>query len=333
MPENGPNKSDSLGGPILVGVSAVLTFIGTVVFVGVRSLLSHAGEPTPGGIEIVIGLLAVACYFPAAAFFGLGIIRWATKFQHSETSRRQERIEAALQTISGNLSQSESARQIMFRESDRRAIGQAIEREIENGNFEGALGQIDRMEEVFGSETDAEEFRAQVRSARTEQREQEVDRDLVGFEEILAQHEWDRAAEEAARIERRFPDSQRVKGLIARASQTREQYKQQLERQFLEAAQRDDVENAMPLLKELDKYLKEKEAEPYREAARGVLMKKRENLAVQFKLAVHDREWSEAVRIGEEITGEFAHSKMAEEVRDMIDTLRERAEAIEQSRA
>ena len=62
------------------------------------------------------------------------------------------------------------------------------------GDFEGALGQIDRMEEVFGSETDAKEFRAQVRSARTEQREQEVDRDLVGFEEILAQHAFCSAA-------------------------------------------------------------------------------------------------------------------------------------------
>ena len=81
----------------------------------------------------------------------------------------------------------------------------------------------------------------------------------------------------------------------------------------------------MELLKELDKYLTEQEAEPFRETARGVIGKKRDNLGVQFKIAVHDREWVRAMRVGEQIIQEFPNTKMCDEVRGMIDLLRERA--------
>ena len=53
--------------------------------------------------------------------------------------------------------------------------------------------------------------------------------------------------------------------------------------------------------------------------------KKRENLGVQFKLAVHDREWLRSVAVGEQIIREFPNTRMADEVRSMLDLLRERA--------
>jgi hypothetical protein len=49
------------------------------------------------------------------------------------------------------------------------------------------------------------------------------------------------------------------------------------------------------------------------------------NLGVQFKLAVHDKEWTQAVRVGEQIIREFPNTKMSDEVRSMLDLLRERA--------
>ena len=53
--------------------------------------------------------------------------------------------------------------------------------------------------------------------------------------------------------------------------------------------------------------------------------KQRDNLGVQFKLAIHDKEWTEAVRVGEGIIKEFPNSRMADEVRELLDLLRERA--------
>ena len=105
----------------------------------------------------------------------------------------------------------------------------------------------------------------------------------------------------------------------------RERRKEDLERDFLAAAERDDVDRAMHLLKELDKYLTESEAEPYRETARGVITKTKQNLGVKFKLAVHHNNWTEAMYVGDQIVDEFPNTRMANEVRGMQDLLREYA--------
>ena len=46
---------------------------------------------------------------------------------------------------------------------------------------------------------------------------------------------------------------------------------------------------------------------------------------MQLNRAVHDKERTPAVRIGEQIIKEFPNSKMADEVRGLLDVLRARA--------
>ena len=53
--------------------------------------------------------------------------------------------------------------------------------------------------------------------------------------------------------------------------------------------------------------------------------KKRENLGVQFKIAVHDKQWLRGVAVGEQLIREFPNSRMADEARGLLDLLRERA--------
>ena len=53
--------------------------------------------------------------------------------------------------------------------------------------------------------------------------------------------------------------------------------------------------------------------------------KKKENLGVRFKMAVQDRNWIDALTVGETIVREFPNSGFANEVRDMLDSLRTRA--------
>ena len=93
-------------------------------------------------------------------------------------------------------------------------------------------------------------------------------------------------------------DSPRVEGLRRRVGHARARYKMDLERRFLHAAQGEQHDGALALVKELDAYLTEDEAEPFREVARGVIGKARENLGVQFKLAVQDRDWRRALDAG-----------------------------------
>jgi outer membrane protein assembly factor BamD (BamD/ComL family) len=42
-------------------------------------------------------------------------------------------------------------------------------------------------------------------------------------------------------------------------------------------------------------------------------------------MAVSDHRWREAIEFGEEITHQFPNSKMAEEVKNMIESIRERS--------
>ena len=82
------------------------------------------------------------------------------------------------------------------------------------------------------------------------------------------------------------------------------------------------------MIKEMDHLLSEAESEQFMEVARGVIGKAKENLGVEFKLAIQDRAWDRASIVGQRIIDEFPNSRMAGEVRDHIDTIRERASSV-----
>jgi hypothetical protein len=61
------------------------------------------------------------------------------------------------------------------------------------------------------------------------------------------------------------------------------------------------------------------------ETARSVFKEKLNNLGKQFSTAVQDHRWIEAIRLGEQVIREFPNSRIAQEVRDNMDSLRQRA--------
>jgi hypothetical protein len=95
---------------------------------------------------------------------------------------------------------------------------------------------------------------------------------------------------------------------------------------FTRASERGESNEALAILKELDQYLTPEEAEPLREAARSIIAKARDAMGERFKAAVQDKRWGEAVRTGEQIMSEFPNTRMASEVRDVLDALRAKAD-------
>jgi hypothetical protein len=187
---------------------------------------------------------------------------------------------------------------------------------------------VKELAENFGYRSDAEEFRQKIERAREQTLERDV-ADSIGYlDSLIINRRWDSALADAARIQRLYPDSPRVDGLKARVEQARESYKAELEGKFQAAAAEGRADEALSVLKELDFYLTPQEAEPLREAARGVIGKARDRLGEQFKQAVQDKRWAEAVRIGERIMAEFPNTRMASEVRDVIDGIRIRASEV-----
>ncbi len=321
-----PFLSTPPGLVVLGGALMILAGVGQ--FSTVRYLLgpeSAFSAPMLYAVVLAVWVVAIA----GAVMLVLGAVRWAIFGRDSaappELQAQVAQAAELLRSVNDRLLISDTAKRIAYREQDRETLRKAIKEDIEKGDYEAALALVTEMSQAYGYRREAEAYRDEILDARDRTMDQQVTEAVTRLDEVIATHNWEKAAREAAKVQRLFPDSPRVRALDKHVREAREAHKHDLERQFLAAAQKDDVEGAIALLKELDKYLTEHEAEPFRETARGVIGKKRQNLGVQFKMAVHDREWTMAVTVGEQIIRDFPNTKMADEVRSMLDLLRERA--------
>lgn len=306
------------GGPsaLLIGVYAAIA-LGSVAVIVLAPELRSAGVVA---LAVTLGLAPIGMSSKRGDGSGGSDLR--------RVLRGLEQVSRRLETLSREGGLSEAAKRVLHRREERELLCRAIEQDITDEDWEAAMVLVRELAERFGYRADAEEFRARIAQARAESLDRNVSDAIAPLEALMEQRRWADAYQEAARIERLFPDSSRVDNLRERVDDARRRYKTDLERRFLHAAQRDEVDRAMDLLKQLDGYLTEKEVEQLREVARGVVSKARDNLGARFKLLIEDREWAEAVRVGERIAREFPNTRMAEEVGGMIDTLRARAEEI-----
>ena len=239
--------------------------------------------------------------------------------------RKIDRLIGAIEQASREQGLSEGAKRVLHRREERELLRRAIEQDIQAEDWDAGMVLVKELAERFGYRSDAEEFRARIERARAQTLDRKVMESLTVFDEHLTSRRWPEAYAEAARIQRLYPDSHRVGDLKARVDEAHQGYRGDLERRFLIAAQREEVDQAMALLRELDQYLSPTEAERFQEVARGVIGKSRENLGVRFKLMVQDHQWSEAIGVGQQIIAEFPNTRMAQEVRELLPVLRERS--------
>ena len=313
----------------LMIIFGLLMLCSVALFYTGLDLRPEDGEP------ILMGMGALAIIITASSFpIAFALTPSKNDPQKPETQAATEAIQQVvglLRSINDRMMISDTAKRIAFRERDQETLRQVIRQEMNRGNLEIALSLTEEMSRTPGYEHEGQEIHRQIIAASADKMDQKVLEAISIFDQMLSRHEWDDAMTEARQLQQSYPDSARVKSLPNRVRDAREQHKKDLERQFLEAARRDDVETAMELLKRLDHYLTEKEAAPLLEVARGVIGKKRQNLGVQFKLSVADHEWIDALHIGEQIIADFPNTKMADEVLSMMDLLKERAAGQQQA--
>lgn len=231
-----------------------------------------------------------------------------------------------LRSINDRLLISETAKRIAYRASDRDALRHAIREDIEKGDYDAALALVDEMSRTYGYREEAEGYRDQILAEREHSIDAKVTDAIKTLDELLEMAEFEKAHAEAEKIQRMYRESPRVRDLERRVRNAVATYKHDLERRFLEAKERDDVEGAIELIRQMDMYLTEDEARPFRDAAKEVFDKKKEYLSAQFKMAIDDKDWRQAVRVGEQIIHDFPNTRMADEIRGkMLDQLRARA--------
>ncbi|MEM9066361.1 MAG: hypothetical protein AAGB51_12820 [Planctomycetota bacterium] len=299
---------------------AWLYFVALAIGLGIVGYGGAQSEPILigiGGLALVVIACAAATREPGRRSLG-----------ESETLRQLRELQHSIEQLGEQQALSDDARRVLNRSRERELLQRAIEEDIRAEDWDAALVLVNELAESFGYRADAEAFREKIDEARHETVDRKVREAIADLDQMVAAMRWTDAMAEAGRIGRLYPESHMTEGLRQRVLQARERYKQELERRFLNAAHEGHAEEAMHLIQELDQYLTEAEAEPLKEVARGVIGQARDNLGVRFKLAVQDKQWTVAAELGERIIEEFPNSRMAEEVRSLIDGIRDRAAAL-----
>ncbi len=303
---------------------AMLLCLG-LILVGAMIIRQRPGVDTSADLIQLAGALGMIVVLSVAP------VTWHLRRRASTNQALLRKVDAltdAIRHLSDSATLSDDARRVLNRQTERDLLCRAIEEDIHHQAWDAAIVLCNELADRFGYRADAEEFRARIELARHEVQERKVADAIARLDGLIVQRRWDVALREAMRIRRLYPESPRVDRLRERVEQARAVYKADLERRFFEAANSPArVDEAMTLLKELDQYLTETEAEPLREVARGVIGRARENLGAQFKIAVQDRQWAQAAMLGRRIINEFPNTRMAEEVRGMLDQILARANA------
>jgi hypothetical protein len=247
------------------------------------------------------------------------------RFRADQVMGMLDNHQKILESIRDTSLLSDAAKQVVFRAKDLETLRQAIRDDINKGDFEAATMLINEMERRFGYATEADNLREEVTGKSRAIIDQRVADTVEHVELLLSRFEWNEATRESERLLRIFPNHPGAKRLPGRIQLARDDHKRDLLKAWKDAVARDDLDKSVELLRELDQYLSPSEAEAYKEGARDVFRKKLQQLGVQFALHVHDKSWTEALRIGKQITDEFPNTRMAAEVRERLPILQEKA--------
>ncbi|MGB2985608.1 MAG: hypothetical protein WBE26_06965 [Phycisphaerae bacterium] len=313
----------------LQNLVCVAALIGAVVLIGL-GIIGY-------GSSLSVWMVA------AGAFALLVVIMWMTSVplilkMESTTARQLSELRdlneavlkqaAVLESIAENTRISDASKSLSHRDQELDAMRAAIRQDLRNEKWEAAFNLIDEMERRFGCNEEADQIREELDEAREEAIQTRLRKAIEMIEGHFQSHDWDRAQSEIDRLLHALPDETKVLALEDRMRMLKERHKEELKDAWGEAVRRNDTDLAIDILKELDQYLSPAEAQELQDSARHVFKEKLLQLGVQFRFAVTEKRWSDALTIGLEIIRDFPNARMANEVRDVLDTLREKARTV-----
>jgi len=289
------------------------------------------------------GLLAAGCACIVAVLLAWPLARAIESLRdanlqafHQLTAPLNERVQqinSALSQICDRQLLSDRAKSVAYRDKDREALRGAINEEMSRQDWEAAMALANDIETEFGYKQEADRLRAEINQRWQEVTRRQINDVVATIDRHARAEQWQDAFRAAEKLLQQFPNDPQVRGLPQDIENRRRGRKQQLIDSLREAEARHDVDGGMELLRQLDLYLTPQEAEHLRDSARNVIREKLNSLRTQFSVAVQDHKWQEAISVGEEIMRDFPNTKIAEEVRERMDTMRRRANSGQEMKA
>lgn len=220
---------------------------------------------------------------------------------------------------------SDKAKSLVFREGEIDAFNEAVHADLFRQDYKAAEILIEDVEKKFGYTDEARRLRNELEASKKTSLDEKIDAAVARIMAIVENLDWQRATRETQRVMKLFPDNPKISSLTERIQQARMQRKRQLLQEYDAAVRKNDVDTSITVLKELDLYLTPQEGAALAESARGVFKVRLHNLGVQFAIRTTDQQWAESIAVGQEIIQEFPNSRMAQEVREKLSVLREKA--------
>ena len=300
---------------------AVVDFVGLAVADG--RTFDFFLAALPAAIAVVLG---------ATIFYGLIRLLISVEWQNYQTNQTLGRMSKDLKDLIStvallgeNTLLSERAKSIAFREKDGEAVRGAIEEKMAKEDWESARYLANQLGHLFGYQQEALGLSEKISKAQEQSSRHKLEMGLARMKDLLAAFQWDAAAKQIQALQESYPQEVQAKNLSGLLEDRRLEHKKHLLQQWDQAVNRNQIDHGIEILQELDQYLTANEVAALEESARGVFRAKLHNLGVRFSLMVAEKQWTEALEVGEEIIDEFPNSRMAQEIRERIDALRARA--------
>lgn len=228
-------------------------------------------------------------------------------------------------TIAENSSLSDWAKQIVYREKDREYLGDQIRGAFVREDWEAAKHMISDLEQKLGSSEEADAFRKELIQAQQSTESEKVAAAIKRFDEQCAAERWKQANQEMQSLLTQFPNNEQIRGLPDALVNRKQEFKRSLLKTYDEAVHREDLNAAHEILLKLDSYLTSNEVSALKDSARGVFRARLMQMGAKFSLAVSDKRFDEAIKIGEGVVREYPNSRYAHEISEMLPALRQRA--------
>jgi hypothetical protein len=237
-----------------------------------------------------------------------------------------EKNRSVLTQISQNTRLSEAAKAIAFRDADMQSLREAVFDKLQQQDFDAAYEIIDEIARHVEYKSMAEQLRTQVNNYRDATDAERVNQVISHIEKLFESSQWAKASTQVERLIKAFPKSEKAKAMRQKLFDKKEERKKILLNAWDDAVKRQATDRSLEILRELDLYLTPNEGLALQEAARDVFRNKLHNLGVQFSLAVSGKQWEKAIQTGQQIIRDFPNSKMAEEIHEKWDILKQKVE-------
>ncbi len=213
---------------------------------------------------------------------------------------------------------SDASKRLLYRDRELELVRMMLERDIASGDHDAALRLVEELGTQFGRLEEAEGHRSRIESIR----EAEVRDRLASGVQIIRRHlangDWTAATAEADRLHRLLPDAPGLDGLGNQIASARARHAAEIENRMRSAHSDGRIDEAMRLLRELDRHLEGDEAARVVDVAQSIIVAHRDLLGKRFRDAVSGRDWGTALELGESIVREYPNTRMAEETTSLL---------------